>query len=147
MTACGGADTPVGETTLYKAAATFDLANNQAASLSSVLQSINGASPAITGAGCDGSVDQPVYLSVWVGDYAALGLYTNYSTDVARVAVMDSRQQLFYATTGQYQTMLGNVSSVDVAGDQSLDIPFGTTEAWYEFYCSTGTLSAGKVAL
>jgi hypothetical protein len=149
LTACGGADTPVGETTLYKAAATFDLANNQAASLSSVVLSINDKSPVTTGPGCDGSKDEPVTFRFWAGDFTDLGLYTNYSTDLERVAAMVVRDQpLGSWDRNQYLSFLtAATSGQEVTGDKGLDVLSGTTEVWYEFYCSTGTLSAGKVAL
>lgn len=147
LAACGGTDAPVTGSSDYSANPN-DVTNNRDASLTSVLAAVNNQTPRVTADGCDGTADQPVYVSLWVGDYTSLALYgPSFSNDIQRVAAMADRQQVYYATTPQYQALITNLSSADVAGDTSLDLPKGTGEVWYEFYCSIGTLSAGKVTL
>ncbi len=146
LAACGGADSPEPTPSLY-VATSAQISNNQEASLASVLAKLDSPRPAITTTGCNGTVDEPVYFSLWVGDYTSLNLNTGFSTDIERVAAMTERQQLLQGTTDKYLTLVNNLSNPDLAGDSSLDLPKGTTEVWYEFYCKVGTISAGKVTL
>ena len=58
-------------------------------------------------------------------------------------ALMDQRQQLYFGRSTAYQTFVNNAYLIN--GDTALVAPKGTSVVWYEFYCSTGTLSGGRV--
>lgn len=143
LASCGGGggdkDKSPQATSDYKLNNVQQASNQISTTLSSLITGVSGQSPTITSANCDGSSTQPVSFSMWVGDYAALALS---SDNIMNVAQMTTRQQIFFSSSQKYTTLL-----TLTAADTSINIPKGTQEVWYEFYCNTGTLSAGKVAV
>lgn len=139
----GGGDNNQQPTSSYQLGDVKDASNQISTTLSSLIAGVSGQSPTITSANCDGSSTQPVSFSMWVGDYSALTLS---SDNIANVAQMTTRDQIFFSSSQNYTTLLTLTTA-----DTSLNIPKGTQEVWYEFYCNTGTttgtLSAGKVAV
>lgn len=136
----GGASTDIRPE--YQLKSVEDVSNQMNLSFSTVINKVSIQNPAITGAGCDGTGTEPVWFSMWVGDYAGLNL-SAYTSDLERVAQMDQRQQLYFGRSTAYQTFVNNAYLIN--GDTALVAPKGTSVVWYEFYCSTGTLSAGRV--
>jgi len=152
LCACGGGGGGAASTTptppKYAASAAFDFENSAATSLSAVLTKIGGQAPVTTDASCvdDPATESPAqftYVTIWAGSYPDASL-SGATTDIQRVALMTERQQVAYMTTAQF-----NIGAAALAGvaDSSLEVPLGTTSLWYEFYCKSGTLSAGKVTL
>lgn len=140
--ASGGSGTSTDIRPEYQLKSVEDVSNQMNLSFSTVINKVSVQNPAITGTGCDGSGTEPVWLSMWVGDYTGLNL-SAYTSDLERVAQMDQRQQLYFARSTAYLTFVNNPYLIN--GDTALVAPKGTSVVWYEFYCSTGTLSAGRV--
>ena len=136
----GGASTDIRPE--YQLKSVEDVSNQMNLSFSTVINKVSIQNPAITGAGCDGTGTEPVWFSMWVGDYAGLNL-SAYTSDLERVAQMDQRQQLYFGRSTAYQTFVNNAYLIN--GDTALVAPKGTSVVWYEVYGSTGTLSAGRV--
>lgn len=93
-------------------------------------------------------VNQSLSFSIWSGDFPDLDL--SGTDSVQLVTAMSERRQIWFShfqNEGIYQTFLDTNRPSFSAFNIPVDVPKGTTEVWYEFYCSVGTLSAGKVGV
>ena len=122
----------------YRLSSTDQASNSRSISLQTAISGVNVLTPTVPACGGTG----PTSLSMWVGDYSGLTLG---SDDIANIAQMTTRKQIYFSNLSLYQSLVANPSVL--AGEQSLTIPKGNTEIWFEFYCSSGTLTAGKVSV
>lgn len=123
---------------VYRLSSTAQASNSRSVSLQTAISGVNVLAPAVPACSLSG----PTSLSMWVGDYSALTLGSN---DIANIAQMTTRKQVYFSNLTLYQSLVANPSVL--AGEQSLTIPKGNTEIWFEFYCASGTLAAGKVSV
>lgn len=151
LTACGGGSKSSATSTAtlnkaYTLESVTQASNDQSISLQTILTGVNNqTSGQTTCAATPGELTPTTLLTIWVGDYSTLKLG---SENIANVALMINRKQVYFSTLELFLGLTDNASSL--SGEQTITVPKGTREVWYEFYCNggpSGTLAAGKVSV